>query len=30
MDTFLPAAFLELFGALIEDPHGFRVELLED
>jgi type I restriction enzyme S subunit len=29
-DTFLPAAFLELFGDPIENPHGFRVEPLED
>jgi type I restriction enzyme, S subunit len=29
-DTFLPAAFLELFGDPIENPHRFRVEPLED
>jgi type I restriction enzyme S subunit len=29
-DTFLPAAFLDLFGDLIENPHGFRVEPLEN
>lgn len=29
-DNFLPAAFLELFGDPIENPHSFRVEPLED
>jgi type I restriction enzyme S subunit len=29
-DAFFPAAFLELFGDPIKNPHGFRVELLED
>ena len=29
-DTVLPAAFLELFGDPIENPHGFRIEPLEE
>lgn len=28
-NNFLPPTFLELFGDPIENPHGFRVELLE-
>lgn len=29
-DTFIPAAFLELFGDPVENPYGFQVEPLQD